>query len=102
MKVVINTCYGGFSLSRKAVEFMVNSGSKLARFYLNRLSGKESCHCSELRADPYLISAVEELGDEANGGCAKLKVVDIPDYIDWYVSNYDGMESIHEKHEIWY
>jgi hypothetical protein len=54
-----------------------------------------------LRADPDLIAAVEELGEGANGELSNLKVVEIPDGIEWYVSEYDGVESIHQDHEIW-
>ena len=42
-----------------------------------------------------LVQAVEELGERANGGFAKLKVVDIPDGVDYEIDEYDGVESIH-------
>jgi hypothetical protein len=53
------------------------------------------------RDDKDLIEVVETLGKEANGNLSDLKVVEIPDGIDWEIDEYDGMESIHEKHRMW-
>ena len=52
----------------------------------------------ETRADPALVSVVETLGSEkASGEYAELKVVEIPDGVeDWYITDYDGNETIHE------
>ena len=53
------------------------------------------------RTDPLLIECVETLGKEANGACAYLKVIEIPDGIDYEVSEYDGLESVEERHRSW-
>ena len=53
------------------------------------------------RSHPDLIKVVEELGEEANGNHAELAVVEIPDDIEYEIDDYDGMESIHEKHRSW-
>jgi hypothetical protein len=53
------------------------------------------------RDDPYLVQVVEELGDNASGRHAKLKVVEIPADVDWEISEYDGNEHICEKHRTW-
>lgn len=53
------------------------------------------------RTDSILIEVIETLGEEANGDCASLKVVDIPDNIDYEIDDYDGMESISETHKTW-
>ncbi len=54
------------------------------------------------RHDPVLIAVVEALGEEANGDC-QLKVVDIPDGVDYIIqSGDDGSEWIAEKHRTWY
>lgn len=53
------------------------------------------------RADPLLVQAVEELGVEADGQHARLKVVEIPDGVDYEIDDYDGVETIHEKHRVW-
>ncbi len=55
----------------------------------------------ENRADPLLIQVVEELGEAANGSCAKLKIVEIPDGTDYTIEEYDGQEHIAERHRTW-
>lgn len=53
------------------------------------------------RDDPILIEVIKELKKKANGMCADLKVVKIPDGIDWEIDEYDGLETIEEKHNSW-
>lgn len=53
------------------------------------------------RDDERLIKVVEKLGDRANGACAELKIVEIPDYVDWEIDEYDGLESVDEAHRSW-
>lgn len=55
----------------------------------------------QLRVDPLVIQVVEELGAKANGACAKLRVIEIPDGIEWNVDEYDGYEHIAEAHRTW-
>ncbi len=55
----------------------------------------------EERTDKNLIQVIEELGKEANGSCAELKIIEIPDDIEYEISEYDGAESVHEKHRSW-
>ncbi len=57
--------------------------------------------CRDNRTDPLLIQVVEELGDKASGDCSKLKVIEIPDGIEYEIDDYDGQESVHEKHRSW-
>jgi len=57
---------------------------------------------SKTRTDKNLISVFEELGSENSSGmCAKLGVVEIPDGIDFVIEEYDGYESVAEKHRTW-
>ncbi len=79
MKIVINDCFGGFSLSESARQFL-----RLKSVY------------SEIeRTDPLLIGLVEADARRASGLCARLRVVEIPDTItDWEITEYDGLESI--------
>lgn len=86
MKIVINACFGGFGLSEKAVKLLEEKG----------------CDRRVERNDPRLVEVVEQLGDEANDRFSKLKVVEIPDDIDWNIDEYDGWESVEEKHRKWY
>lgn len=53
------------------------------------------------RTDEDLTSVIEELGDEASGAYSSVVVVEIPDDVDWEIDDYDGMESVHEKHRVW-
>jgi hypothetical protein len=54
-----------------------------------------------IRTHKDIIECVETLGSIANGSFAELKIVEIPDDIEWEIDEYDGIESIHEKHEVW-
>ncbi len=54
------------------------------------------------RNDPHLIATVEALGSEkASGKCAELKIVEIPDDVEWQIGEYDGMETVEESHRSW-
>ena len=56
---------------------------------------------SQDRTNHLLIQVVKELGEAASGQCADLRIVEIPDGVDWEIDEYDGNESIHEKHRSW-
>ena len=130
MKVVINSCFGGFGLSHEAVmEWARRKGFPLYAFiefeshfvpykpgdrvmlihYSKSALTKEGKYRKEdyflesgiERTDPDLVAVVEELGDSANGDCANLEIVEIPDGVEWTIEEYDGYESIHEKHRRW-
>ena len=53
------------------------------------------------RNDPVLVKIVEELGSKSFGFAANLKIVEIPDDVNWEVVQYDGLEHIAEKHRTW-
>ena len=53
------------------------------------------------RNDTDLVEVVESLKDKANGSCASLSIVKIPDGIEWEISEYDGLETVEEKHRSW-
>jgi hypothetical protein len=53
------------------------------------------------RTDPDLVAVVQELGKEAEGSCAELKIVEIPDDVEWQIEEYDGSEWVAEKHRTW-
>ena len=53
------------------------------------------------RDDPALVQTVEDLGEKANGRCAELEVVEIPDGVEWSIEEYDGNEHVSEVHRTW-
>lgn len=68
-------------------------------YFQDRIYSYESR--GEFRGDPILVDVVERLGEEANTRHSKLKIVEIPDGVDFEIDEYDGMESIHERHRTW-
>ena len=114
MKLVINQDHGGYGLSPEAIKrYAEIKGIKLYE-KKSEYTGFPIFYTSEdeehgtlfdddeiSRDDPVLIQVVEELGDKANGFCASLKIIEIPDGVNWQVEEYDGREWIAEKHETW-
>ncbi len=120
MKVAINRCFGGFGLSdaafekllkRKGIEFEVATNEKysglLTHYYRKGMVGKEDAYLSYYdftrdRTDTDLIAVIEELGVEnASDKFAEIKIVEIPDGIEWEIDEYDGVEHVAEKHRTW-
>lgn len=113
--IVINTQFGGFGLSHEAIM----AYSELA--HLNLLASKKESSIVPYeyyldgieedeyywwdngikRDDPDLVAVVRKLGEAADGKYAKLKIVSIPDDVEWEIHDYDGVESIHEVHRTW-
>ena len=54
------------------------------------------------RTDKDLIAVIEELGKEASGSCGDIHIIEIPDDVDWEIDDYDGIETVHERHRSWY
>lgn len=116
MKVVINTCYGGFNLSdaafellldKKGIEYEKIKSKYDSSMYYEKGHVKENdfylspyALCGD-RSDPHLIEVIEELGHKANGYAAHLKIVEIPEGVEWYVHDYDGLEHVAETHRVW-
>jgi hypothetical protein len=143
MKVVINRCYGGFSISPEAALWLFERGfnqegfvtpinehwvdlEKEGRFlgYKSQLEawreyqkGKAKGRTfltvftpdeqavlntrPDIRHDPLLVECVETMKKKANGSCASLEVVEIPDGVEYVIDEYDGMERVAEKHRTW-
>ena len=133
MKIVINECFGGFSLSDEACIECIKRGMTVSniltepdkdadfsyhppkedyppeqqkevidflkiRYYIGDRDQ------TQFRMSPIVISVIEEMGETANGECAQLKIVDLPDGIgpeDIIISEYDGQEWVAEKHRTW-
>lgn len=114
MKIVINKCYGGFSLSDAAtmlygkkaginiIKDKKKSSSLIPHYYINEIKNNNYFSCRNIkRNDPFLVEVVEELGEAADGSFAELKVVEIPDNVEWEIEEYDGKEWIAEQHRTW-
>ena len=135
MKVILNKCYGGFSLSHEAymlyakkkgitlypyaidyatdTYYLTNNPENeytvhyFTKNYGDTISFKDAKDEYFLwlnysyREDPILVEVVEELRSKANGRFADLKVVDIPDNMDYVIDNYDGIETLHPKVQEW-
>lgn len=111
-KIVINKSYGQFYVSHKAFVRLRELGQRealqetdLGAYWpaaatpqepsLNRFGALIP------RDDVKLIRVIEELRAEANGHCAELKVVSIPDEVKWEIKKTDGVEHVCEVHRIW-
>jgi len=159
MKIVINKCFGGFSLSPLAVKRLAELQGRPCYFFRNAnvngkldLHGYESVTLEEAsdsfmffafdvpnpndvlaypenwhelpleerkrynenhsahslkddgsipRNDPLLIQVIEELGEVANTKVSQLEIVEIPDDVEWEISEYDGSEHVAEAHRTW-
>ncbi len=90
MKVVINDCHGGFGLTDAALEeYKSRKGITDENFFEGIIP----------RDCPILVEMVEK-GD-ADGAFSDLKIVEIPDDVNWYIEEYDGLEHVAERHRTW-
>jgi hypothetical protein len=95
IKIVINTCFGGFGLSDEAVKLYKKlSKKKFSKDWYPPFDIK--------RDDPILVQVIQELGEKANGEYAELKIVSVPNGTNWEVTEYDGSETVEEVHQKWY
>lgn len=100
-------------IDRKFIYKKVNDDNSIFRHYFikdmgdNVEIGNEDYekYClylrEEHREDPVLIEVVEELGEKASGRFGNLKVVEIPDDLDYVIDEYDGIETLHQKVQEW-
>lgn len=115
MKIVINSDFGGFGLSDaayerylelKGIEFEVEHRSfGITNYYKKNHLHDDNYYLSYYdieRNDPVLIQVVEEMGKEADSRHSSLKIVEIPDDVDWVLEEYDGAEHIAEAHRRWF
>lgn len=155
-KVVINDCYGGYSLSPAGMEALLERKGQKAYHYANARKPAQHSRVGQFegdvtapdfdrfvrwrpggerdlgivytfskdlgdefhkddwprddsyvssrddrRDDPDLVAIVEELGQAAWGAHAALKVVEVPDGVQWQIEEYDGVEWVSETHRTW-
>lgn len=113
-KIVINACFGGFSLSEKAIlryaeikginlVSEVDFKLEMVHYYVDSIHNDNYFNDFDIpRDDPALIQVVEELQHDADGYAANLKIVEIPDDVEWHIAEYDGSEHVAENHRKWY
>lgn len=112
MKVVYNACYGGFVLSKEAVELgrrlsgnaswngacisgdKYNDGTVVSYDY----GGLDDSIC---RHDEVLVNVVEILGENASGQCSNLEIKEIPDGAEYEITCYDGYEGVEPPRMTW-
>jgi hypothetical protein len=105
-KVVLNGCFGGFSLSKEAVlSILGRKGIEVDRveedryrnftIYASNGNHYSSYSFSGDRDDEDLVAVVEELEDKANGSCASLYIDEYDDENFVYsIDEYDGSEDL--------
>lgn len=89
MKLVINKCYGGFSLSE---EQALAYGIDESELFDSGVGGNRVYYGDIDRDDPKLIEVV--IQDLPNAWASKLVAVEIPDDAFYKIEEYDGMEYI--------
>ena len=101
MKLVLNKCHGGFSLSPAGLSHLAHlKGIKLYitedgfGAYTSPTFEEETYFTDrpEDRTDPDLVATVEALGELANGDCALLEVRDLHSGQQYRIREYDGKE----------
>jgi hypothetical protein len=121
MKVAINTCFGGFSLSEAAFDKLLErlgiefvkvkdvqyNALGITHYYRKGMVDQDEGYLSPYdftnnRASEDLIAVIEELGVvNASGKYAELKIVEVPDDVKWHIDEYDGSEHVAEDHRTW-
>ena len=85
IEVLLNDCYGGWSISSKAKELYTLRRTENSNNYLSR------------RSDPIFIQIYKELGDKFDGmRHSKTRIEKIPKKYEnhYYISEYDGLERV--------
>lgn len=84
INILINRCFGGYSLSEEAAE----ATSHIAdRYKLESFS---------YRTNPEILRIFDEMGSEAfSGHCSEIEKVSLPEETtDWMITEYDGCEEV--------
>lgn len=115
-RIAINRSIGGFGISTKAFLWLIEHGSEAARsdWELMAESRAETqkiygddwrpdWHVSPLEPnDPLLLQCLDELGQAAWGEGREIKIVEIPDGVEWDIGeSEEGYQWVYEKHRIW-
>lgn len=95
-KTIINTSYGGYSISKEGVQYYnalceQNGKSTIPLTDLNNTHGYY-LDSYKYRQDPLLIKTVEDLKEKSWGKLAHLEIVDMDKFEQ--IDEYDGNESL--------
>lgn len=110
MKIAIAKNKIGFQLSEKAI-MLLNERKKLFSDEIDTIYCEHRSVFNNLpRNDNDLIEVIETLGERAGGYLdeyyyidrASLKVVEIPDDVEWQIVSNKIEEAIEEKHRVWF
>ena len=104
-KIVYNACFGGFGLSDAAVMryaelkniTLYPRKERSFTMFFTTPDFQEDTWFYERdisRTDPILVQVVEEMGDKADGDCAKLRVCELAEGTMYRIDEYDGNESV--------
>lgn len=107
-KIVYNACFGGFGLSKEAVQrygeikglnlvfIQDDTFTDLGRWHRDGNPDYEYYFDvnSIERTDPALVQVVEELGEKANDRYSDLQIEDLDPGTRYYIDEYDGHETI--------
>ena len=91
-KIVYNSCYGGFELSKAAVDLYweFKGEPKPLNWDYDLLS----------RDDPILVQVVEEMGPKkSSGNAARLRIHELPEGTLYRIDEYDGLETVMAQDE---
>jgi hypothetical protein len=103
VKIVYNTCYGGFSLSLegqkrylelKGYEPIFRDGPMPWQKHWYAVDWGNFSSRDIDRSDPVLVQIVEELGAAANGDCAELAIAEVSTGMPYRIDEYHGFESV--------
>ncbi len=104
IEIVINGHYGAFSLSEAGVMHY----AQLAGIRLTNDKGVYHNEHGDVfwsenieRNDQCLVQTIYDLGKKANGPCCHLKVVQVPEDVDWIIQQLDGVEWVAERGRTW-
>jgi hypothetical protein len=105
VEVAFNNCYGGFSISKKAILRMIELGSEEAKHHYDATKHYDhfgSYNPDVPRFDPILIQTIKELGKAACGSSAALAIgkVRLDDLIT--IDEHDGKEDVNNQYDATY
>ena len=102
MKVLVNTDWGGFHFSDKAIKLICKMKNLTYVDYgLSKNSHEvdsrkfDTYFNPDIRVDKDAVAAVEKLGNAASTRNSSIEVAEIPDGSHYEVTEYDGFETLY-------